>query len=201
MLSVVIQAGGASRRMGKDKALMPFLGSALIQRSIARLGPIADELLITTNNPQAYQFLTLPLFTDLIPNRGALGGLYTALSVARHPLVAVIACDMPFINPRLLTAQRAALEASHADLVIPKTEQGLEPFHAIYRRETCLPLVQAALDEGHWRVDAWFKQARMRVFQIDEIRTYDPDLLSFINVNTAEEFKQAEELALRLEGG
>lgn len=199
MLSVVIQAGGESRRMGKDKALMPFLGAPLIQRLIARLRLIADEMLITTNTPSAYQFLGLPLFPDKIPNRGALGGLFTALSASHYPLVAVIACDMPFINPTLLSAQREAIEASRADLAIPRTEQGLEPFHAIYRRETCLPWVHAALEEGRWRVDAWFDKVHLRIFTLEESKKYDPDLLSFMNVNTPEEFKKAEEIARKLD--
>ena len=71
MLSVSIQAGGQSRRMGHDKALMPFLGRPLIQRVVDRLTPIADELLVTTNNPDDYQFLGIPLFRDLKPSRGA----------------------------------------------------------------------------------------------------------------------------------
>ena len=74
MLSVVIQAGGQSSRMGQDKALKLFLGRPLIQRVIERLQPIADELLVTTNHPEDYAFLNLPLFTDLKPGRGALGG-------------------------------------------------------------------------------------------------------------------------------
>ncbi len=112
MLTVVIQAGGESRRMGQDKALLPFLGKPLIQRVIERVASLADELLVTTNRPEAYQFLDLPLFPDVIPGRGALGGLYTALSAASQPLVAVVACDMPFASPALLMG-RARPAACH----------------------------------------------------------------------------------------
>ncbi len=86
MLTVAIQAGGESRRMGQDKALLPFLGQPLIVRVIERLKLLADEILVTTNHPQAYQFLGLPLYPDQQPGRGALGGLYTALNAASHPL-------------------------------------------------------------------------------------------------------------------
>ncbi|RME08873.1 MAG: molybdopterin-guanine dinucleotide biosynthesis protein MobB, partial [Anaerolineae bacterium] len=78
MLSVVIQAGGRSSRMGQDKALMPFLGEPLVRRVLRRLRPLADELLITTNNPQDYPPLGVRLVPDVIPDRGALGGLLTA---------------------------------------------------------------------------------------------------------------------------
>src|SRR5262245_39893464 len=102
MLTISIQAGGQSSRMGEDKALKPFLGRPLIQRVIDRLTPIADEIIVTTNRPEAYNFLTHRLFTDLKPGRGALGGLYTAIASASHPIVAVVACDMPFASATLI---------------------------------------------------------------------------------------------------
>src|SRR6185369_4678742 len=104
MLTIVVQAGGASSRMGEDKALKPFLGRPLIQRLVERLSPIADEMIVTTNRPEEYRFLGLRLTPDLKPGRGALGGLYTALASASQPHVAVVACDMPFASPTLLEA-------------------------------------------------------------------------------------------------
>src|SRR5512134_26433 len=100
MLTVCIQAGGASSRMGEDKALKPFLGRPLIQRVVDRLQPIADELIVTTNRLEEYSFLHTRLIPDLKPGRGALGGLYTAIASATHPIVAVVACDMPFASTK-----------------------------------------------------------------------------------------------------
>src|SRR5688572_32807648 len=102
MLTVCIQAGGQSSRMGEDKALKTFLGRPLIQRVIERLSPIADELIVTTNRPDDYAFLNLRLVPDLKPGRGALGGLYTAIASAAHPIVAVVACYMPFASSSLI---------------------------------------------------------------------------------------------------
>lgn len=201
MLSVAIQAGGESRRMGQDKALISFLGRPLIQRVIDRLSPIADEFIVTTNKPEAYQFLGLPLFPDLAPGRGALGGLYTALSAASQSLVAVVACDMPFVCADLLASLRDAVLAEDKDIAIPRLQGGLEPFHAVYRREACLPHIQAALEADKWRVDAWFAKVGMRFFDQQELLTYDPSLLCFSNVNTPEELAAAEQLALQREGG
>jgi molybdopterin-guanine dinucleotide biosynthesis protein A len=197
MLTVAIQAGGESRRMGQDKALLPFLGQPLIVRVLERLKPLGDEILVTTNRPQAYRFLGLPLFPDQQPGRGALGGLYTALSAARHPLVAVVACDMPFVSVALFSALRSALVVTQADLAIPVTGAGSEPFHAVYRRSSCLPLIQQALEAAKWRVDSWFDQAQLYAMPADEIRRYDPEGLCFRNVNTPEELKAAQELAER----
>lgn len=197
MLSVVIQAGGQSRRMGQDKALMPFLGKPLIERLIERLGPVADEILITTNLPAGFRYLEIPLVPDEIPGRGALGGLYTALKAARHPLVAVVACDMPFANPDILVKSQQILSDEKIDAVIPHSEFGLEPLHAVYRRKTCLPAVKAAIDADQWRVVAWHNQVNMAFISTDDIKQLDPHGIAFWNVNTPKEFQQAERLARR----
>ena len=199
MLTIAIQAGGYSRRMGADKALLPFIGKPMIQRVIERLSPIADEILITTNKPEGYEFLKMPLYTDLIPDRGALGGLLTALSAANHSSVAVIACDMPFINPKMISAELDLMLNSGADIVIPRTSDGLEPFHAIYRRATCLPHVTSAIDKKRWRVDSWFSMVNMQIFTTEEIKKYDPQMYSFMNVNTREELRAAEQLARQMD--
>jgi len=199
MLSAVIQAGGESRRMGKDKALLPFLNQTLIERVIQRVLPLADEVLVTTNHPQDYQFLGLPLISDILPGRGALGGLYTALCAASKPLVAVLACDMPFLNASLIAHQRDLMLDTQFDVSIPRTDEGLEPFHAIYRRRTCLEPVKNALDNDQWRVDAWYNQVQLRILPTEEIQRYDPQLLSFLNVNTPEDLQAAAKLAARME--
>lgn len=195
MLSVIIQAGGQSSRMGEDKALKPFLGKPLIQRVIERLTPIADEVIITTNRPADYEFLPLRLVPDLKPGRGALGGLYTAIASASHPFVAVAACDMPFASVHFFESAYSLLVKEEADVVIAKTDEGYEPFHALYRRETCLPAIEAAIQEDKWKVIAWFPQAKVRALSLDELKTFDPSGLCFWNVNTPEEFAQAEEIA------
>ena len=194
MLTVCIQAGGQSSRMGEDKALKTFLGRPLIQRVIERLAPVADELIVTTNRPEDYFFLSLRLIPDLKPGRGALGGLYTAIASATHPMVAVVACDMPFASPSLLEAATRLMVQEGADVVIAKSDEGYEPLHAVYRRETCLPAIEAAIDADQWKVIAWFPEVKVRVLTSDEIKSYDPSGLAFWNVNTPEEFAKAEEL-------
>lgn len=181
--------------MGEDKALKTFLGRPLIQRVVERLSPIADELIVTTNRPSDYRFLGVPLFPDLRPGRGALGGLYTAIASAAHPIVAVAACDMPFASAALLEAASRLLVAEEADVVISKSEEGYEPLHAIYRREACLPAIEAAINADQWKVIAWFPQVKVRLLNPDEIKRYDPSGLAFWNVNTPEEFSKAEEIA------
>ncbi|HQX15547.1 MAG TPA: molybdenum cofactor guanylyltransferase [Anaerolineales bacterium] len=195
MLTVCIQAGGASSRMGEDKALKPFLGRPLIQRVVERLQPIADEIIVTTNQPDDFSFLDARLFPDLKPGRGALGGLYTAIASAAHPFVAVIACDMPFASPTLIQASIRIMDDKNADVVIAKSEEGYEPLHALYRRETCLPAIEASINADQWKVIAWFPQVKVRVLTSEEIKSADPAGLAFWNVNTPEEFANAENRA------
>jgi molybdopterin-guanine dinucleotide biosynthesis protein A len=203
MRTVCIQAGGQSSRMGEDKALKPFLGRPLIQRVLDRLSPVADEVIVTTNRPEDYAFLgtstgsvhRLRLLPDLKPDRGALGGLYTAVASASHPLVAVVACDMPFASALLIEAATLLMVQEEVDVVIARTEAGYEPFHALYRRETCLPAIEATIEADQWKAIAWFPHVKVRVLTTEEIQQYDPAGLAFWNVNTPEEFIQAETIA------
>jgi molybdopterin-guanine dinucleotide biosynthesis protein A len=196
MLTLAIQAGGQSTRMGRDKGLVQFLGAPLIARVMGRLASIADEILVTTNDPESYRFLEVPLFPDLKPGRGALGGLHTALASATHPLVAVVACDMPFASLELLTFASEILLEGEDDVAIPESGEGMvEPFHAVYRRETCLPAVEQAIDSDQWKLISWFPQVKVRRITPPEISRLDPSGLAFSNVNTPEELLQAEQCA------
>lgn len=195
MLTVVIQAGGLSTRMGEDKALKQFLGKPLIERVIERLNPIADELLITTNQPQNYSFLNKRLIPDLQPDRGPLGGLFTAISSASHPYVGVVACDMPFASQKFFETATNLMTEKEAQVVIVKSDEGYEPFHALYRKEICLPVIKSAIDNNQWRVVSWLSQVKLYEINQDEMKTIDPTGLCFWNVNTPEEFAQAEQIA------
>ena len=155
---------------------------------------------MTSNRPHDYAFLRRPIILDLIPGAGPLGGLYTALSAASLPVVAVVACDMPFIRPELLSAQRRILIDESVDVVIPRSPDGMEPLHAVYNRDACLPVIRAALKQGERRMISWLPSVRVREMTAEEIAVYDPQFWSFINVNSPEEFRDAEDLARRMEG-
>jgi len=194
-ITIVVQAGGESQRMGTNKALIPFLGIPLIQRVIERIRPLADEILITTNQPEELRFLGMRLVADIYPGRGALVGLHTALVSSSHPYVGVVACDMPFVSPELLAYQLDCLIRENVDLVVPLTEQGHEPFHAVYRKSTCLPAVEAALEKGQKRMISWHPEVQVRELTRVDLVRIDPTGLAFMNVNTPDEFQSAECLA------
>ena len=195
MLTVVIQAGGQSTRMGEDKALKSFLGRPLIQRVMDRMTPIADEIIVTTNHPADYTFLkpaprpgpqtgsrrlgrTLhrALFCDCSAGGG--GGLRYAFRQS-HAL-----------RRRAQAPRRGGSGCRH-----PKTDEGYEPIHAIYRRATCLPAIESAIEADQWKVISWFPQVKVRTLTPEEIRLYDPSGLAFWNLNTPEEFAEAERRA------
>ena len=201
-VSVVIQAGGESRRMGRSKATVPFAGRPLICRLVERLAPVADELIVTTNEGDNLAFLD-ELYPDLaikrVPDafdfRGALPGLYTALTAARNPYVAVVACDMVFASGRLVVAESLCMAETGADVVVPVNQHGFEPFHGLYRRETCLAAVRRALDAHEKRAQAFFSDPAVKVveFSQDRVLEAEPRGGCFINANTPEELKRIED--------
>lgn len=239
-LTVVIQAGGESRRMGRSKATVPFLGEPLLMRGVRRLLPIADELVVTTNEPDALGFLddfidrgSVHLATDVCDERGALRGILTALSAATLPYVSLVACDMLFPSTALIEEELAALEDSAyedsayedsayedsayedsaydtsayvrpapsaasasdpapvlsaaADIAVPCTEHGYEPFHAVYRRDTCLPVVERAVARGEVKAGSFFDEMRLITFDTARVADIDPSGRTFVNVNTPDE--------------
>ena len=202
-VTVVIQAGGESRRMGQSKALVPFAGRPLMCRMIERLSPVADELIITTNEADRLAFLAddypelnIRLVADLHDYRGALPGMHTALEAATNPFVAIIACDMLFASPRLVVAEAIALKESGADAVIPVNKHGYEPFHAIYRRSACLPAVVELLGKGEKKAQAFFDRVKVREYEQAEVLHAEPMGGCFINANTPDELRVLEEAFL-----
>lgn len=190
MISVVIQAGGQSSRMGRDKALVPLAGRPMIAHVLARVTGLGDETLVTTNNPDALEFLELPLVTDEEPGAGALPGLLTALKAARGDTVLVVACDMPFVN-RLLLEHLLEL-APGADVVVPRWNEMYQTMQAVYARKKCLKAVQASLEQGDQRMISFYPQVKVRIVPPDEVTEYDPSGRSFFNVNTPEDLAEAE---------
>jgi molybdopterin-guanine dinucleotide biosynthesis protein A len=195
MITLAVLTGGNSRRMGQDKARMPFLGRPLILRILDRLGPLADEVLISTSRPADLAFLDLPCLPDLVSGRGPLGGLYTVLQAARNPLVAAVACDMPFANLALFEYERDRLAETGAEAVLPSTPEGLEPLHAVYRREACLPVIGKALKDEKLKLTGWLSGINVEILPPEVAIRFDPDGLTFLNLNTPEEFRLAEERA------
>ena len=202
-LTIVLQAGGESRRMGRSKATVPFLGEPLIWRGINRLLPLADEFIITTNEPENLDFLDdlvelgkIRLVTDEYDQRGALRGVYTAINAASNEYVALVACDMIFPSRNLISAELEALMEEGADAAVPKTKHGYEPFHGVYRRSSCLPVIHEATEAGEAKANAWLDKIDVVEFDGQRVAEAEPRGGCFINVNTPEELAGAQERIL-----
>jgi molybdenum cofactor guanylyltransferase len=191
MVSVAIQAGGRSERMGGDKALVQLAGRPLITHVLERVAPLGDEVLVTTNSADDYAFLGLRLVEDERPGAGALAGLQTALRAARYDVVLVLACDLPFVCVPLL--EHMLRLTSQADVVIPRWRGEFEPLHAVYRR-TCLPAVELALAEGPQRMISFLPAVRSTVVEEDQVAAFDPQGLTFFNINTPDDLLTAERI-------
>ncbi len=195
MISVVIQAGGQSSRMGRDKGLVALNGRRMVEHVLAAVAGLGDETLITTNNPEGYAFLGLPMLGDDEPGAGALPGLRTALRDANGDYVLVVAVDMPFLNQSLL--QFIIEQRAGADVVVPKWDGRFQPTHALYRRKTCLAAVEDALANDRRRMIGFYRDVVVREISADIITQFSPDGHTFFNINTPEELTLAEQLLHR----
>jgi molybdopterin-guanine dinucleotide biosynthesis protein A len=192
--SVVIQAGGQSKRMGSDKGLLPFGEGTLIEYILGQIEGLGGEQIIISNKPEEYSRFGLTVFPDVFPGRGALGGIYSAICHAKYEYILLLACDMPFVNLELFE-YLLGLAPKH-DVVVPvlKEDEFAEPFRAVYSK-ACLPAIQKALDEKKRRVISFFADVDVHYVKANVIHRFDPDERSFFNVNTPEDLAEGLRLA------
>jgi molybdopterin-guanine dinucleotide biosynthesis protein A len=178
--TLVILVGGASRRMGRPKHLLPTSRGTLVDHIAARLSPSFAETLLVGKEP-----MRLPdgvrFVADVLPERNPLVGIYSALLALETPLCFVVGCDMPFVVPEL--AQELLALSEGFDVVVPKVGDYYEPLLAVYR-PSCIPMIEDALAESSFRITSLYRRLRVREVSEHAIRAIDPDLASFTNLNT-----------------
>ena len=194
-MSAALLAGGASRRMGTDKARMPFAGGTLGGNAAQLLTTLFDDVLVVeradnlrTDWPSQIRRVRDPLDAP----RASLTGITTALLHARHPWVFVMACDMPFANRGLISGLcNTALSGNPGlRLVVPEAEGVVHPLHAVYHRSLLADL-RGAISRGEMRVQAFAKHHGTLVSD-STLKQWDPTLDGLANVNTQEEFNHAQ---------
>jgi FdhD protein len=181
----VILAGGASSRMGSNKAFLSYQGGMLIEAIHRQMAALFDEVLLVTNTPELFDFLPCRKVPDQIPGLGALSGIHSGLRHSPTPYVFVIACDMPHLNPGLI--RHLASLAAGCDVVIPESGDGMEPLHAIYGKNALDPM-EEALRSGEGRIVDLFGKVTVRKVSREEVSRFDPTFLSFRNINTPQDF-------------
>lgn len=187
----IILAGGKNLRMGKNKAFLEINGQRIIDRTKQLFVDLFDEVFLVANSTLDYLDLNLRVVSDLFPGGGALGGIYSGLFHASHSHAFVAACDMPFLNKALIS-HLSALSPGY-DIVIPKMEDGWQPLHAVYSPK-CLPFMEDLLQKKNLKIIDFFPKVKKREVTTEEILPFDPQLVSFLNINTPEDLARAEDL-------
>jgi len=188
MYSVLILAGGQSRRMGRNKAFLDWRGRPLIADLIDRFRPISDDVILIAPDLKPFQGLNARLVPDPLPPVGPLGGLWSGLLSARHEWAFAMACDMPLVDPRVV--EWMFEQRGEADAVVPLDDQGRpEPLHALYRA-SCLNAIASALACGQRAMLAFYPAIRVRYLPPSIWRAVDPEGRSWRNINTPEDWKQ-----------
>jgi molybdopterin-guanine dinucleotide biosynthesis protein A len=186
----VLLAGGNSRRMGEDKRYLVVGEQTLLERGLAVLRSIFQEVLVVIAQDSLPLKVAARVVRDLVPDCGSLGGLYTGLTQATTPYIFVAACDMPFLDPAVIT-QFTSRRAS-ADIVIAKLAARLHPMHALYSKG-CLPVLEQMIRTRQLKIQEMLSHASLHVGYVTEadLLTVDPSGRSFYNVNTPADLEAA----------
>ncbi|MCY4023998.1 MAG: molybdenum cofactor guanylyltransferase [Anaerolineaceae bacterium] len=195
--TVAINAGGQSRRMGRDKALVQLDGRPMLEHVIERVSGLGQaQTLLVSNDHEAHARFGLPMVRDSLPDGGSLGGIYTALMHSHYGHTLVVACDMPFLSPTLLRYMLALCEGGY-DVIVPRVDGFPQGLHAVYS-QACIAPVRAQIEAGRLKVIGFYDQVRVRYLDEDEWRPLDPTGRALGNINTPEELAAAN-LSRRLE--
>ena len=182
-------------RLGRVKALERINKHSLVERTIDCISTVSEALLVVTSQEQfkliAAARLKGKLIADIYPEKGALGGIYTGLTSADSFYSLVVGCDMPFLNRDLLCYLIDI--APNFDVVVPRIDGELEPLHAVYSRD-CLAPVKELIDKDRLVISQLFKLVKTRYVDKDEIAKFDPQRLSFFNINTLDDLRKAKDL-------
>lgn len=197
-ISCVVLAGGKGLRLGQDKALEAIGNKSLLHWVVSYLSLFKSNIIIVTAEKQSLSQLTdypqLRIVTDAYPDKGPLAGIYTGLAASDSFYNLVVACDMPFLNYALLDYMLQI--SADFDLVIPRLGNMVEPLHAVYSK-TCLPPIKSLLEQGNLSVRGLFSLVRVRYVEATEINRFDPEHLSFFNINTEADLDKARQMIKR----
>lgn len=190
--SVVILAGGQSRRMGRDKRALPWTPASggspqtLLGHVVATVSRLTDDIVLVANDDPGVTGARV--VGDLYPRSGSLGGIYSGLAAAAYDLAFVAAADMPFLNPMLILD--LVSRASRVDAVVPVTGGRPEPLHAVYRKSVLAP-ARRQIERRDLKIALAFDALSTVIVPEADLRRLDPDLRSFWNLNTPEEYQRA----------
>lgn len=192
-ISAVLLAGGKSSRMGMNKLMMPLGGRPVIGHLIQTVSELFAEVIVVTDEPEVYREFPVLAIRDLVrcPQRNSLAGIHAGLVVAQSPYAFVAGGDMPFIRPDLL--HHLCSRADGYEVAIPREGQYVQPLCAVYHKN-CIPAIEKLLLNNAYKIADFFPKVRVRYVEDQELFRYDPELISFFNINTPEDYTRAQEL-------
>ena len=186
----VILAGGLNKRFsGENKAFIRFGNRRVIDNLYEVFKAVFDEIILVTNEPMDYLEWDVNIVTDIYPYRSSLTGIHTGLFYARTPFIFVTACDTPFLKKEMVETVVSRIESGDA-VVIPETAKGTEQLCAAYSK-TCLSLMERQIKEKRFQIKKMFGKVRVKKIPETVLRQVDPELMSFFNINTAEDYSKA----------
>ena len=177
----IILSGGKNIRMGTNKAFLKVGGERLIDRTSRIFKELFDEVMLVTNSPLDYIDHNCVIATDIIKDKGAMGGFYTGLFFTSGEHAFISACDMPFLNKAFIMHM---MECVHGyDIVVPRSADGLQPLHAIYSKR-CIPSIKKVIAADNLKITSFYRGLKILEITEDIIKSFDPEAKMFINVNT-----------------
>ena len=182
----VILAGGKNLRMGTNKALLTIGKKRIIDRTVDILKDIFAEVIIVSPNPLEYAYLEATVVTDIFPDRGAIGGLYTGLFFARSEYAFVTACDMPFLDRSFIEYMMENTKGY--DIVVPAPPDGLQPLCAVYSR-SCLPFIKNLIKKNKLQIKEFYPGRKILEIPPAVLGKFDPGGNMFTNLNTPEDME------------
>jgi len=186
--TAVILTGGKSSRMGRPKALLSFDGEPLIAHVVRSLKKLFTDAVVVAAPEQELPILPVVLVRDEVAYQGPVSGIYHGLKASSQEICFVTSCDAPFLNLQLIAHLMAQIP--DCDVVVPYWQERFQPLHAVYRRSIA-PLLREQLDRGELRPISLYPKVRTREIHQDEIRRLDPEGLSFLNMNSPEDYEDA----------
>jgi len=179
----IILAGGKSSRMGTDKGLVDLNGNPMITYSINVLKNVVSKVIIIANQPGYKQF-NLDVYPDLIPNKGPVGGIYTALSCSKTEQNIIVSCDTPFITKKLLN--NLLLESKHYEVTIVKFKNKIHPLIGVYN-QSVKSIFEENIHKNKLKLGLVNQQNKLKVVSYNDC---DFDEKTFFNINTQTDLKQ-----------
>jgi len=193
----VILAGGLNTRMnGRNKAFLKIGDRTILDRLLESLQSAFSEIMLVTRRPDLYAGFSFRVVEDIYPDRSSLTGIHAGLVRAKAEFGFMVPCDTPFLQYSLVRLMLAELEPA-LDVVVPFFGGHYQPLCAIYSKK-CIPVIEDQLNGGDYKIIHLFDRMNTRIVPVEKITAADPNLLSFLNVNTPEAHTACRMLAAEL---